>query len=155
MQTVHHSRYTAVMLARIVIALVVGYLSVIWPMRAVHAEENSAQDEIRLLAAAKATYVQAKAGGQRALEHHLVLPYTGLNAVDRISVRRADDPLKTASLPVNPTDGAEHEAIFGTPQGELPRGTTSAQLHFAYGFLLLLLVSLVWQVRRRLNGTRG
>jgi Ca-activated chloride channel homolog len=91
---------------------------------------------------------------QVALDHHLVSQYTTLVAVDRTPVRRPDDPLKTASLPVNLPDGAEHEAIFGTQPGELPRGATTAQLHFAYCFLLLLLASLFWQVRRRINETR-
>ena len=92
---------------------------------------------------------------QVALEHHLVSQYTSLVAVERTPVRRLDDPLNTTGLPVNLPDGADHESIFGTQQGELPRGATTAQLNFAYGFLLLLLASLLWQLRRRIDGMKG
>ena len=101
-------------------------------------KEGKAEDEVR------------SAVVQVALQHHLVSQYTSLVAIDRTPVRRSDDPLKTAALQVNLPDSADYEAIFGTQQGELPRGATSAQLNFAYGFLLLLLTSLLCQVRRRL-----
>ncbi len=86
-----------------------------------------------------------------AMSHHLVSQYTSLVAVDRTPVRRLDDPLKSAALPVNLPDGAEHEAIFGTQPGELPRTATDARINFMLGFLLLLVASLLWQVRRRIT----
>ncbi|MFM9884626.1 MAG: marine proteobacterial sortase target protein [Burkholderiales bacterium] len=84
-----------------------------------------------------------------ALAHHLVSKYTSLVAVDRTPVRRPDDPLKTAALPVNLPDGAEHEAIFGSQPGELPRTATDARLNFTLGFLLLMVASGLWYARRR------
>ncbi len=85
---------------------------------------------------------------QVALQHHLVSKYTNLVAVDRTPVRHQDDPLKTALLPANLPDGAEHEAIFGTQDGELPRGATDARLHCMVGLLLLLIAGGLWRARR-------
>ena len=86
-----------------------------------------------------------------ALSHHLVSPYTSLVAVDLTPVRRPEDPLKTAALPVNLPDGAEHEAIFGTPPGVLPRTATDARLNFMLGLLLLMVASGLWIARRRIT----
>ncbi|MFN0302125.1 MAG: marine proteobacterial sortase target protein [Burkholderiales bacterium] len=85
-----------------------------------------------------------------ALSHHLVSQYTSLVAVDRTPVRRPDDPLKSIALPVNLPDSAEHEAVFGTQPGELPRTATDARFNIMLGFLLLLVASLLWQYRRRI-----
>ncbi len=85
-----------------------------------------------------------------ALSHHLVSQYTSLVAVDLTPARRQDDPLKTAGLPVNLPDGAEHEAIFGTEPGELPRTATDARRNFMLGLLLLIVASGLWCARRRI-----
>lgn len=85
---------------------------------------------------------------QVALEHHLVSKYTSLVAVDKTPVRRADDPLKTAALPGNLPDGQVHEAIFGEQHGELPQGATDARFNLVLGLMLLLMASLLWQMRR-------
>jgi len=82
---------------------------------------------------------------QVALAHHLVSKYTSLVAVDPTPVRHPDDPLKSAALPVNLPEGGVHEAVFG----ELPQGATDARLNFMLGLMLLLIASVLWQMRRR------
>jgi Ca-activated chloride channel family protein len=86
---------------------------------------------------------------QVALAHHLVSRYTSLVAVDQTPARSANDPLKSTALPVNLPDGAVQEAIFGEPQGELPRGATDARFNLMLGLVLLLMASVLWQMRRR------
>ena len=103
--------------------------------------EGKSEDEVR------------SAVVQVALEHHLVSKYTSLVAVDKTPVRRADDPLQTAALPGNLPDGTVHAAIFGGQQGELqgelPQGATDARLNLMLGLMLLLVASVLWQMRRR------
>ena len=99
--------------------------------------EGKSEDEVR------AAVVQV------ALAHHLISKYTSLVAVDHTPVRRPDDPLKSAAVPVNLPDGAVQEAIFGEQQGELPRGATDARFNLMLGLMLLLMAGLLWQVRRR------
>lgn len=78
-----------------------------------------------------------------ALLHHLVSRFTSLVAVDLTPARPATEPLHTKLLPTNLPHGQDYEHIFGLPQTATP-----ASLHFAIGWLALMLM-LMFSVRLR------